>query len=258
MTERPPLRCGLRLARLPLAFAMLFVSMIAFAAVACGGDDDEEGATEPATLAATAVATSSNATVQKLNALAVPVALANGATLGAATAKVTLTMYEDFQCPHCLNFTATTEPMIVDEYVKTGKLKLEFRNLPILGQESVLAAIAGYCAAEENKFWQLHKALFIVQAEANQLTAEKTNVGRFSAENLVKYATAAGADPTAFTTCMGAQTTIDALTKQLQDASTLGLRGTPSFVLDGVAQSGQPATLDAWRKFLDDAVAKAK
>jgi protein-disulfide isomerase len=259
-------RRALRTSLLPVIALVLIASL---SSAACGGDDDagastsapaatKAGASPSPTATRAATVTGSNSTAQKLSALAVPVELANGADLGASTAKVTLTMYEDFQCPHCLNYTVTTEPMIVDEYVKTGKVKLEFRNLPILGQESVLAAIAGYCAAEQNKFWQLHKSLFMVQAEANQLTAEKTNVGRFSAENLLKYATEAGVDPTAFTTCSLAQTTIDALTQQLKDASTLGFRGTPSFALNGVAQSGQPASLDAWRKFLDDAVAKAK
>ena len=121
---------------------------------------------------------------------------------------------------------------------------------------SVLAAIAGYCAADQGKFWEMHKQLFLVQAEAGQLTDEKTNVGRFSIDNLVKYAKDLGLDTDAFSTCASADTTVAALTQQLQDAQDLGFRGTPSFAVNGVAQSGQPATLDAWTKFLDEQLKK--
>lgn len=252
--------------------ALVLVTSLAFAA--CGGDDDDgdDAADDSATAstsstqdtktveatAATGGVTYTNASAKKLAAAKEPIEKAKANVIGDESAKVTLTVFEDFQCPHCLNYTVNTEPTLMDEYVKTGKVKIEFRHFPILGAESVYAAAAGVCAAKENKFWEYKKLLFLTQAEAGQLTSEKVNVGRFSQDNLTKYATAVGLDATAFTTCFLDSTTVDALTADVIAGQAAGIRGTPGFILNGVAQAGQPADLAGWRKLLDDAVAAAK
>jgi len=74
---------------------------------------------------------------------ALPKDLQNGTKLGKDDAPVKLVSYEDFQCPFCLQYTANQEGELIEKYVKTGEVQLEFRNLTILGQESVRAAIAG-------------------------------------------------------------------------------------------------------------------
>lgn len=245
---------------------------------ACGGDDDDSDAeaTRSASEATTAVSeesptteataeptdesapSGSNAASEKLNAVDVPYDMSNGYELGSADAKVVLTVYEDFQCPHCLNYTVNTEPMLINEYVKTGKIRIEFQNLPILGQESVLAAFAGHCAAEQGLFWEYHKELFLVQAEAGQLTDEKLGVGRFSPENLAIYAQDVGIEEEPFLACLASEDTVAALTQQVADAQALGFRGTPSFAINGVAQSGQPSSLGGWRNLLDGAIEEAE
>lgn len=257
-----------------LLFPLGLVLMASLAFAACGGGDDDDGdeaADEPTSssttasdsktaepTAATAGVTYTNASAKKLAAAKEPLEKAKANVIGDESAKVTLTVYEDFQCPHCLNYTVNTEPTLMDEYVKTGKVKIEFRNFPILGSESVYAAAAGVCAAKENKFWEFKKLLFLAQAEAGQLTNEKVNIGRFNQDNLTKYATAVGLDATAFTTCFLDSTTVDALTADVVAAQAAGIRGTPGFILNGVAQAGQPADLAGWRKLLDDAVSAAK
>ena len=74
---------------------------------------------------------------------------AKGYKLGSDTAPVKLTEFEDFQCPFCLRYTADEEPAIVKEYVKTGKVQIEFKHLPLLGAESVRAAKASECASQQ-------------------------------------------------------------------------------------------------------------
>lgn len=257
-------------------FALFLLPVLALFGACGGGEDNDAGEptraatatagsgnsaaspTVASTGSSTTTASGANVTAQKLTALKVPYEMADGFYLGSPTAKVTVSVYEDFQCPFCLSYTANTEPTIVNEYVKTGKVRLQFQNLPILGQESVLAAFAGYCAAEQNLFWKLHGKLFLVQAEANQLTDEKLNVGRFSAEKLVSYAEEIGVESATFSACLEAQTTVDGLTKQVADAQTFGFRGTPSFAINGVAQPGQPSSLAAWRKLLDESISAAK
>ena len=84
----------------------------------------------------------------------------DGLSLGSASAPLELEVFEDFQCPYCIRFTATVEPVIVDEFVATGKVRLVFRNNPILGLESELAARATVCAAEQGHGWDFALALF--------------------------------------------------------------------------------------------------
>lgn len=246
-------------------FLSLFLLPALALFAACGGDaavvvvsDDDETATPRPTRVPTKEVSNSNAAAETLMAVDVPYDMANGYEIGSPDAKVVLTVYEDFQCPHCLNYTVNTEPMLLDEYVKAGKVRIEFQNLPILGQESVIAAAGGHCAAEQNLFWQYHSKVFLVQAEANQLTDEKLNVGRFTLEEISAFAEEIGADVEAFDACVIAEPTIAALTQQVTDAQVLGFRGTPSFAINGVAQSGQPSSAGGWRTLLDKAVEEAQ
>lgn len=191
--------------------------------------------------------------VAKLDAAAdsLPTDLADGKSLGSPDAPVVLTEFADFQCPFCLRYAVEDEPMIIDEYVATGKVRLEFRSKPILGQESVRAAAAAECAAEQDKFWEYHNRLFRVQAAAGQLSNEKTNNGRFSDDNLAKYAGEVGLDTTAFTACLNSSATNDKVAADDLAATQLGISSTPSFLINGQPLGGTPRDLDAWRSILD-------
>ncbi|MCC7363958.1 MAG: thioredoxin domain-containing protein [Dehalococcoidia bacterium] len=264
--------------------ALLFV--VAASAVACGDDDDDsdvdlagdatESATnsrpgsETATSAATGTSTASRTgTAQatgtvanvpglaEFKALTYDDAMTDGFTLGKPEAKVTLTMFEDFQCPFCLRFTLTQEPTLIKEYVETGKIKLVFRNLPILGQESALAAVGAECAAQQDRFWQFHKELFVAQAEAGQLTDERINVGRYNQASLQVMAGAAGMDVPLFATCITTDATLNPVRDHVRQAQDLGLRSTPSFTVGTRTITGAPQDAAGWRQLLDEAVKAA-
>jgi len=244
---------------------------------ACGGDDDG-GSTSTATVAAptadasrTASAAPASATASgadgsptvaptatnrgpsadAFRAIDYPDDLTDGFSLGRADAKVVLTVFEDFQCPFCLLFTVVSEPTILTEYVFKGTVRLEFRNLPILGKESANAAIAAQCAADQDRFWPYAKALFLVQHDAGQLTKEALDVGRFNPDPLIALAEGAGADETAFEACVFSQAAADAVTEHLREANSLGLRSTPSILVNGVHEPRVPADAQAWREYLN-------
>jgi protein-disulfide isomerase len=188
-----------------------------------------------------------------------PADLANGTKLGKDDAPIKLTEYEDFQCPFCLQYTADQEPTIVNEYVKTGKVQIIYNNLPLLGPESIQAAYAGLCAADQNKFWQYHDQLFLIQAKADQVGNEKRDVGRFSNSALKQVATDDGLDRSKFDPCLdnAASEKLQTLTDQQRAASGFGIQGTPGFLLNGqpFGNGGAPSTVDGWRKLLDGVLA---
>ncbi len=182
---------------------------------------------------------------------ALPKDLQNGTKLGKDDAPVKLVAYEDFQCPFCLQYTANQEGELIEKYVKTGEVQLEFRNLTILGQESVRAAIAGQCAADQNKFWEYQNKLFRVQAEAGQFKSEKRDVGRFSDSNLKGYAQGLGLQKDKFDQCLDSQH-LDLVQQQLLDAKALGITSTPGFVVNGSPLGNRvPDTVEGWKAIFD-------
>jgi len=222
-------------------------------AAACGGDDDPAGRAGGAP-SGSATAPAPGATIDPTTAfrdLEYPADLIDGQAIGKADAPITLTAFEDFQCPFCLRFTLLNEPVIIEAYVLTGKVRFEFKHFPILGDESGAAAIAASCAAEQEGFWALHKRLFLAQADAGQLTSEKLNAGRFSVGNLQRYAADEGLDRAAFAACLSSKAAADRVTSELREAAGLGLRGTPSFLINGAPVARPPTTPDEWRRFLD-------
>ncbi|MGE0601518.1 MAG: DsbA family protein [Dehalococcoidia bacterium] len=190
-----------------------------------------------------------------------PVDMISGNKIGSDDAPVKIVSYEDFQCPFCLQYTAEQEPAIVSELVKSGEVQIEYKHLPILGAESVSAAIASQCAADQDKFWQYHNTLFLAEAKADQVNNEKKNVGRFSDENLKKFAGDLGLDQAKFDQCYDSREHLDTITAQQREANQFGITGTPGFVVNGTPLgAGTPNGIDAWKQIVQnvkDAIATA-
>jgi len=188
-------------------------------------------------------------------AAALPLELANGTKLGKDDAQLKLTVYEDFQCPFCLGYTSRDEPTLVDEYVKTGKVQINFQHLPILGTESTRAALAAECAGQQNKFWQYHSTLFLTEAEAGQATNEKSDVGRFADDKLKQFATDLGLDRTKFDACFTSPDTLKVVQDSQRRATQFGIQSTPGFLINDVPLgAGAPNSIEIWRQILDGAI----
>src|SRR6185369_12651734 len=83
---------------------------------------------------------------------------------GSATAPVWVIEVSDFQCPYCKQWHDETYPMLRDQYVKTGKIRLAYVNFPLaMHAHAFPAAEAAMCAGAQDKFWQMHDALFSSQ-----------------------------------------------------------------------------------------------
>src|SRR5689334_5639443 len=89
----------------------------------------------------------------------------NGTVMGNPEAPVTIQAWEDFVCPACRQWTTTVEPKLIQEYIKTGKVKVEFHQFPlsIHAPGSDMAAQASLCANDQNAFWPMHNRLFPAQ-----------------------------------------------------------------------------------------------
>lgn len=179
-----------------------------------------------------------------------PTDMVDGNAVGNPDAPITLVAYEDFRCPFCLGYTADEEPGLLEEYVKTGKLRYEFRNFQILGQESVNAGRAVQCALKQDKFWEMHHTLYIEAAERGGST--DAPAGTFSGDALKGYASDIGLDRTAFDACYDNNETLEEVNTHIGEARSYGFTGTPSFLLNGAPiSSGGPSDIEGWRTLLD-------
>jgi len=193
----------------------------------------------------------------------------NRNSTGNPNAPVTLTEFADFQCPFCKDFWSTTESQIIDAYVTTGKVLFTYRsagnwvsnnvNSANGGNdtESRDAAEAAYCAADQNKFWEMHDALY-----ANAIgEADGTS---FNVRRLPVIAQSIGLDMNSFNSCFSSQKYLNQVNQDGTDAQTAGIQGTPWFVISYTANGQtQTSTVDGNQPFttfqqdLDQALAAA-
>ena len=90
-----------------------------------------------------------------------------GRVLGAEDANVTLIEWADPQCPACRLYTEELFPAVVDEYVRPGKVRTEFRGFPFIGDDSVTAYRFLLAAGEQDKLWNLQEAMYRNQGGEN-------------------------------------------------------------------------------------------
>lgn len=144
--------------------------------------------------------------------------------LGEANAKVTIVEFGDYQCPFCERFFQETEPQIIENYVRTGKVKFAWRDFAFLGEESFWAAEAARCANDQGKFWEYHNILFERQAGENQ--------GAFSKANLKVFAGDIGLNENEFSTCLDSGKYRAEVESDSRAASAFGVNSTPTVFIN--------------------------
>jgi protein-disulfide isomerase len=90
-----------------------------------------------------------------------------GAALGSPDAPVTLVEYADLQCPYCAQWARETLPVIVHEYVETGKLRIVFNGLAFIGPDSDKALRTAIAAGQDDHLWDLVHGLYASQGGEN-------------------------------------------------------------------------------------------
>lgn len=91
----------------------------------------------------------------------------DGLVLGKASAPATLIEFVDPQCPYCAQWYRDAFPAVVRQFVRTGKVKLEYRGLHFLGPDSEKALRAVLAAGQQGKLFDLSEKLFAEQGDEN-------------------------------------------------------------------------------------------
>jgi len=141
--------------------------------------------------------------------------------LGNKNAALTMVEYGDYQCTFCNKFFHETEGLIIQNYVKTGKVKILFKDFIVVGQDSIHAANAAHCANDQNVFWEYHSLLY------NNWAGEGT--GWISSERLNEFATTLKLDMNEFSECVSKLRWKELIDSSHQDGITIGVSATPTF-----------------------------
>ena len=148
------------------------------------------------------------------------------AVKGDADAPVTIVEWSDFECPYCVRFYEQTLGQIDEKYIKTGKVKLIYRDFPLGNhRQAQKAAEAAECADEQGKYYEMHDALF-----------EKGVAGGVS--SFKQYAADIGLDTAEFNDCLDTGKMASEVAKDMIDGQSAGISGTPGFVINGQLVSG--------------------
>lgn len=153
----------------------------------------------------------------------------DGTAMGDPEAPVQVVEFSDFQCSACNFFHDETLAQVVDSYVQSGQVYFIYRSFPVIDarvarKESHTAALAGYCAAEQDRFWDYHDMLF-----ANRIGE---NAGSFTIARLEAMADLLGLD-SSFERCLAEEKYVDRLNEDIQLARDAGVNSTPSFLING-------------------------
>ncbi len=172
--------------------------------------------------------------------------------VGSADAPVTIVEFGDYQCPFCARFFTDVEPRLREDYIKTGKARMVYRDFAFLGPESADAAMASQCAAEQKAFWSFHDALF-----ATEVRDGVEHNGNLNEQLFKTIASGLKLDRALFDNCLSSKKYFKEIEKDYNDGIAAGVRGTPATFINGKMISGA-ASYDSFKSAVDEALKAVK
>jgi protein-disulfide isomerase len=165
---------------------------------------------------------------------------------GNPSASITIVEWGDYQCTFCHLFHDSSMGIIKDEYIQSGKVNFVFRDFPLNGPSSVLAAEASHCAKDQGKFWEYHDEIY------NNWDGE--NTGWVSGDSLSRFAQSVGLDVDKFKSCLDSSKYKQDVLDTYDFGQKVGIDATPSFLIikDGkIVKITGNQPIDVFRKTLD-------
>lgn len=153
-------------------------------------------------------------------------------SMGRADAPVVITEFSDYACPACASFETQVMPELIERYVDTGQARLVFREFPIpsLHPNATKAAQAAVCAGEQEKYWEMHDALYASRDEWMGVEEPGDSLSALAAE--------VGLDQEAFAQCLDSQEAAAAVRAERMAGEMMGVNATPFFFINDLPIRG--------------------
>ena len=143
--------------------------------------------------------------------------------MGNPSAPITIVEWGDYQCTFCYKFHQSSKDILIEEYVKTGRINFVFRDFPLNGPDSVLAAQASYCADDQGKYWEYHDEIY------KNWAGERT--GWVTRQSLDQFANTVGLDLVQFNKCLDDKKYQQRVLENEKFGVKIGIKATPSFLI---------------------------
>ena len=143
--------------------------------------------------------------------------------MGNIDAPITILEWGDYQCTYCYKFHQNTLNIINEEFIKTGKVKIIFKDFPLNGPDSKLAAEASYCAQDQQKYWEYHDELY------KNWGGERT--GWITREALTKFAQSTELNIEEFNKCLDVHKYQNKVDSIHNFGKEIGIDATPTFLV---------------------------
>ena len=169
---------------------------------------------------------------------------------GSASAPLWVIEVSDFQCPYCKQWHDQTYSAFLDQYVKTGKVRLAYVNFPLSSHAYAWpAAEAAMCAAAQNKFWPMHDSLFATQGRWENTTDPAPMFDSLARLN--------GVEMQRWRDCVKSGKMKPLIQADHDRAERAGASATPSFMIgDQLLTGAQP--LSDMQRIIDSALVKSR
>lgn len=173
-----------------------------------------------------------------------------GISQGSADAPVTIMEFADFQCPGCGQFASFVKPLLKD-HIDAGTVRFVWHDYPLvqIHDNAMLAARAGRCANEQQKFWPFHDIVFGRQSEWS---------GAGNAARLfTQYAEQAGLDGGAFGECLRSDRYQREVSESFELGNALGVTGTPTLYINNKKIQETPSSRADWDALIQQELGSA-
>jgi protein-disulfide isomerase len=154
-------------------------------------------------------------------------------TLGKSNAPITIIEYGDLQCPVCANFSNTIMPGVVQDYIRQGKARIQFRNFAFIGDDSHKLALASLAAGLQDKQFDFNELVYANQGQENSGYATDDYIKKI-------YASIPGLNVAKAMKDKESKQVADLLAKDMQLSQAAGISATPTIF---VGRSGQTPTV---------------
>jgi protein-disulfide isomerase len=151
----------------------------------------------------------------------------SGNTLGNPKAPVTMQYFGDLECPICQQFTLGALPPLIEKYVRTGKLKIQYRSLETATREPSVfnvQQVAALAAGKQNRMWQYVELFYHEQGQEDSGYVTESYLQKLASE-------VSGLNLANWTAARNDTNLANEVTSDGQAATQAGFTGTPSFLL---------------------------
>ena len=143
--------------------------------------------------------------------------------IGSTSAPITILEWGDYQCTFCHKFHQSTLNVIKKDFIETGKVKLVFKDFPLNGPDSKLAAEATYCAHDQGKYWEYHDEVY--------KNWKGENTGWITRDSLSGFAVTVDLNLDNFNECVDKHKYLEKVNQLHEFGKEIGIDATPYFLV---------------------------